>query len=277
VAATRRTSRSARCAPDTAASTSQSKPSAAEHSPGTPKPTGTPRRSSPTGSRAWSTSATSARRLDERRAGRRPHRRVPLPGHLRRRQTRRHHRRPLQPLDRRRRRRGSPPSTPARVRGERCRPPPPRARRRPSRLAALGYDTSWICLRASDIGAAHRRDRLFLLAARRDGPDGGAGGARDGKGPGHQYGLPDLIEGGTRPPGLLPTPTSGGGTGYMSGNRRDTVSILALILVAVPVSLGRLYCLIHAVRAAVRENDGERGERALKVIDKLTQRLSWRR
>jgi len=35
-------------------------------------------------------------------------------------------------------------------------------------LAALGYDTSWICLRASDIGAAHRRDRLFLLATRRD-------------------------------------------------------------------------------------------------------------
>ncbi len=35
-------------------------------------------------------------------------------------------------------------------------------------LATLGYDTSWICLRASDIGAAHRRDRLFLLAARRD-------------------------------------------------------------------------------------------------------------
>ncbi|WP_416901308.1 DNA cytosine methyltransferase [Micromonospora echinospora] len=31
-------------------------------------------------------------------------------------------------------------------------------------LAALGYDTSWLCLRASDIGAAHRRDRLFLLA-----------------------------------------------------------------------------------------------------------------
>ncbi|MFI6132712.1 DNA cytosine methyltransferase [Micromonospora sp. NPDC051141] len=31
-------------------------------------------------------------------------------------------------------------------------------------LAAIGYDTSWTCLRASDIGAAHRRDRLFLLA-----------------------------------------------------------------------------------------------------------------
>lgn len=31
-------------------------------------------------------------------------------------------------------------------------------------LATLGYDTSWTCLRASDIGAPHRRDRLFLLA-----------------------------------------------------------------------------------------------------------------
>ncbi|MBC9004611.1 DNA cytosine methyltransferase [Micromonospora aurantiaca (nom. illeg.)] len=30
-------------------------------------------------------------------------------------------------------------------------------------LATLGYDTSWLCLRASDIGAPHRRDRLFLL------------------------------------------------------------------------------------------------------------------
>ncbi|WP_269459023.1 DNA cytosine methyltransferase [Micromonospora inositola] len=40
-------------------------------------------------------------------------------------------------------------------------------------LAALGYDTSWLCLRASDIGAAHRRDRLFLLA------NGGGGEAAD--------------------------------------------------------------------------------------------------
>jgi DNA (cytosine-5)-methyltransferase 1 len=30
-------------------------------------------------------------------------------------------------------------------------------------LAAIGYDTRWLCIRASDIGAAHRRDRLFLL------------------------------------------------------------------------------------------------------------------
>ena len=31
-------------------------------------------------------------------------------------------------------------------------------------LAALGYDTQWLCLRASDAGACHRRDRLFVLA-----------------------------------------------------------------------------------------------------------------
>jgi DNA (cytosine-5)-methyltransferase 1 len=31
-------------------------------------------------------------------------------------------------------------------------------------LAALGYDTQWASLRASDVGAAHRRDRIFILA-----------------------------------------------------------------------------------------------------------------
>ena len=31
-------------------------------------------------------------------------------------------------------------------------------------LAALGYDTQWTSLRASDAGACHRRDRLFILA-----------------------------------------------------------------------------------------------------------------
>ncbi|WP_428962207.1 DNA cytosine methyltransferase [Micromonospora fluostatini] len=40
-------------------------------------------------------------------------------------------------------------------------------------LAALGYDTRWTCLRASDIGAAHRRDRLFLLATPTRRPEAG--------------------------------------------------------------------------------------------------------
>lgn len=35
-------------------------------------------------------------------------------------------------------------------------------------LATLRYDTSWVCLRASDVGAAHRRDRIFLLSVGHD-------------------------------------------------------------------------------------------------------------
>ena len=31
-------------------------------------------------------------------------------------------------------------------------------------LAALGYDSEWLCLRASDCGANHHRDRWWLLA-----------------------------------------------------------------------------------------------------------------
>jgi len=31
-------------------------------------------------------------------------------------------------------------------------------------LAALGYDSEWLCIRASDCGANHHRDRWFLLA-----------------------------------------------------------------------------------------------------------------
>lgn len=37
-------------------------------------------------------------------------------------------------------------------------------------LAALGYDTAWMCLRAADIGAPHRRDRIFIAAAHPAGP-----------------------------------------------------------------------------------------------------------
>jgi DNA (cytosine-5)-methyltransferase 1 len=33
-------------------------------------------------------------------------------------------------------------------------------------LAALGYDAQWVCLRAADAGAPHRRDRLLILGVR---------------------------------------------------------------------------------------------------------------
>lgn len=35
-------------------------------------------------------------------------------------------------------------------------------------VAKIGYDASWTSLRASDVGAAHRRDRVFILAYRQD-------------------------------------------------------------------------------------------------------------
>ena len=40
-------------------------------------------------------------------------------------------------------------------------------------LAALGYDTEWTCLRASDIGAPHRRERCFIAAWPADTPRAG--------------------------------------------------------------------------------------------------------
>lgn len=36
-------------------------------------------------------------------------------------------------------------------------------------LARLGFDAEWTCLRASDVGAPHRRERVFVLATTADG------------------------------------------------------------------------------------------------------------
>ena len=38
-------------------------------------------------------------------------------------------------------------------------------------LALMGYDTRWLCVRASDVGAPHHRDRWFLLANAKSGGD----------------------------------------------------------------------------------------------------------
>ncbi|MFI7678544.1 DNA cytosine methyltransferase [Actinophytocola sp. NPDC049390] len=115
-------------------------------------------------------------------------------------------------------------------------------------LAALGYRVAWTLLRASDVGAAHRRERLFIVAADtsrehddwpgnvRPGrwaehPDGGgpAGGlsllptptARDWKGR-NQRDDETCLPGAVFP--LLPTPTVGNVTGgnlTRSGARSD--------------------------------------------------------
>jgi DNA (cytosine-5)-methyltransferase 1 len=44
-------------------------------------------------------------------------------------------------------------------------------------LASLGYDAEWCCVRASDVGARHRRDRVFLIGYLAD-----AGGKRRDQG-----------------------------------------------------------------------------------------------
>ena len=156
-----------RCAPATAASTWPSSWCSAAGSPGTPKPTRTPRRSSPTAGPASPTSATSAPSTGPRSNRSTssppdsPARTSPTPANA-----------TASPAStpasgRRRRRRRSRASTAARVRGKRRRPPAPRASTSSTPTwPQIGYDTRWICLRASDVGAAHRRDRLFLLAAR---------------------------------------------------------------------------------------------------------------
>lgn len=69
-------------------------------------------------------------------------------------------------------------------------------------LATLRYDIAWTCLRAGDVGAPHRRDRLFVLATDT---------ARDGW---HErwpesarlVGGSDAAVGGDGPVDLLPTP-----------------------------------------------------------------------
>ncbi|MGW8764881.1 DNA cytosine methyltransferase [Streptomyces sp. NPDC055815] len=39
-------------------------------------------------------------------------------------------------------------------------------------LARLGYDAEWCCVRASEVGTAHRRERVFIAARPAADPDG---------------------------------------------------------------------------------------------------------
>lgn len=72
-----------------------------------------------------------------------------------------------------------------------------------SDLACLGYDMAWTCLRASDVGAPHRRDRLFIIATHPDSPRP----QRPEPAPGHE--MP--TRGGGADVKLLPTPAAADG------------------------------------------------------------------
>lgn len=70
-------------------------------------------------------------------------------------------------------------------------------------LAGLGYDTRWMCLRASDIGAPHRRDRLFILAVPTTGrSSAGAAAADTDREPGQRAGDVDDLAGAPAQPDL---------------------------------------------------------------------------
>lgn len=70
-------------------------------------------------------------------------------------------------------------------------------------LASLGYDMAWTCLRASDVGAPHRRERLFIVASHADSPRP----QRPESTPGHD--LPTRGSGAAVK--LLPTPAAADG------------------------------------------------------------------
>lgn len=128
-------------------------------------------------------------------------------------------------------------------------------------LAAYGYDIAWTCLRASDVGAPHRRERLFALAytegerwTGRDEPrahlvqdrseptHAGSHGrtpadtACDGRHEGRTestglVGGSDAALSGHGPVGLLPTPTSRDGKG---ANQRGDETCLSGALLPTP-------------------------------------------
>ncbi len=60
---------------------------------------------------------------------------------------------------------------------------------------------------------------------------------------------------------------------------RWAVNVLVCVVIALIAirSLVWLYCLVVSVRVAIRERNNDRGERALKVVDKLLRWFPFRR
>jgi DNA (cytosine-5)-methyltransferase 1 len=75
-------------------------------------------------------------------------------------------------------------------------------------LASLGYDTRWGSVRASDAGAPHRRERIFLVATDADGDARGSA-----WGAGEAVGEPGAVERSGRLRGMAPAVSDGTRTG----------------------------------------------------------------
>ncbi|MFF6903458.1 DNA cytosine methyltransferase [Streptomyces hydrogenans] len=74
-------------------------------------------------------------------------------------------------------------------------------------LARLGFDVEWCCVRASEVGAPHQRNRLFLLAVAQD-PDGTTRNQRRLAAPGEEESRGARSDAGGR--GGAPAPDAGG-------------------------------------------------------------------
>lgn len=79
-------------------------------------------------------------------------------------------------------------------------------------LASLGYDARWRCLRASDVGACHKRERVFIVAADASGQRAARlarglprAAAQDGR---SEVGLHSAVDVSAGDLSLLPTPAS---------------------------------------------------------------------
>ncbi|WP_280454139.1 DNA cytosine methyltransferase [Nocardia brasiliensis] len=110
-------------------------------------------------------------------------------------------------------------------------------------LADLGFDAEWTCVRASQIGACHRRERVFVLAYPADAPggrpqigDGLAGGTsarREGervtRRGGRRGAATDVDLAGTQGPGesAEPVESPAGGQRHVAG--RDSASAVGLL------------------------------------------------
>ncbi|GJJ22312.1 hypothetical protein MTY414_59850 [Mycolicibacterium mageritense] len=151
-------------------------------------------------------------------------------------------------------------------------------------LADIGYDAQWCSVRASDVGAPHRRERLFILAhpagqpwrvdngtelragwgAQRPGPTTGPGAvadaARDGRDKGRTesagfVGGSDVAERSGEPVDLLPTPNAADGNG---GGRLNS-----------PGHQSTLPGTVRELLPTPRKSDGDGGANPLSRAERM--------
>lgn len=106
-------------------------------------------------------------------------------------------------------------------------------------LADLGFDAEWTCLPASNVGACHRRERVFILAYPADADITGSQGSGQRPGdenPASVSGTGNVAGRGCQTVTLLPTPSVADGTGghrSRSGERASELLLPGLAVAAV--------------------------------------------